>query len=229
MDVYQYDSLPKAFRIQVAHIWKTAIGPYFDWDSTYDRSEPQPNQAWRCIHDTLARERGVFSLVEKDWHEAAKCERFLLEADTNSALDIIELSFRLIDRALRRVGSYERQGWHMTQDPNDAIEELNHRFQEHGIGYQFVDGEIIRVDSQYIHAQAVVPALSLLNEEGFGGPSEEFLRAHEHYRKGRYKEAITEALKAFESTMKSICAERKWPYPPTATAKTLIEIMFKGG
>jgi hypothetical protein len=42
-------------------------------------------------------------------------------------------------------------------------------------------------------------------------------------------EAITEASKAFESTMKAICASRKWAHPPNATAKPLIDIMFKNG
>lgn len=43
---------------------------------------------------------------------------------------------------------------------------------------------------------------------------------------GRDKEAVAEALKAFESTMKAICKSRGWSYPPNATAKPLIEIMF---
>ena len=226
-DVYQYESLPQAFRFQVAHIWKTAIGPYFHWDPW--THEPQSNQAWRWIHDTLARERGVPSLVAEDFHEAAKCQRFLLTADTNGALDIIEITFRHIDDVVRRWGYDERVGCQVTQDADDAIEELNDRFRQHGIGYQYLGGELIRVDSQYVHSEVVRPAFSLLDEERFHGASEEFLRAHEHYRKGRYKEAIVEALKAFESTMKSICEARKWPYPPTATAKPLIEIMFANG
>src|SRR3972149_1033888 len=228
-DVYQYDSLPEAFRVQVAHIWKSAIGPYFQPDPYGMTSKPRSNEWWRLIHDSLAREVGVFSLVEKDWNPWAKCQAFLLTADTGGALDIIELTFRLIDNVVRQAGPYERQQSQVSQGSDDAIEEVNYRFRERGIGYQFVGGEIIRVDSQYIHAEAVAPALSLLNEEGFRGPSDEFLRAHEHYRKGRHKEAVTEALKAFEGTMKSICDQRKWPYEPKVTAKTLIEIMFQKG
>ena len=200
-DVYQYESLPQPFRFQVAHIWKTAIGPYFSWDSwTY---EPRSNQAWRWIHDTLARERGVSSLVDGDWDEGTKCLRFLLTADTNGALDIIELTFRYIDGVVRQWGYDERVGCQVTQDADDAIEELNYRFRQHGIGYQYLGGELIRVDSEYLHSEVVRPALSLLEEERFRGASEEFLRAHEHYRKGRCKEAIVEALKAFESTLRA--------------------------
>ncbi|GAJ00054.1 unnamed protein product, partial [marine sediment metagenome] len=115
------------------------------------------------------------------------------------------------------------------QDPDDAIEELNDRFKEHEIGYQYVSGTIIPMDSQYIHTEAVRPAISLLQEAGFDGASEEFLNAHKHYREGRNKEAIAEALKAFESTMKSICSFMTWEVPQNATAKPLIDVCFSNG
>jgi hypothetical protein len=68
----------------------------------------------------------------------------------------------------------------------------------------------------------VKPALALLNSAGFDGPADEFIRAFDHYRHGRNKEAVAEALKSFESTMKTICAARKWTPPPHATAKPLL-------
>lgn len=125
--------------------------------------------------------------------------------------------------------SYDRDVAQITQDPDDAIEELNHRFLEHGIGYQYSDGILTRLDSQFLHAETIKPALSLLNTARFDGPADEFIRAFDHYRHGRNKEAIAEALKAFESTMKAICAARKWPHPPTATAKQLMEVIFDKG
>src|SRR5205823_1200161 len=108
---------------------------------------------------------------------------------------------------------------------DDAILELNHRFQKHGLGYEFLGGELIKLNSQYIHAQAVKPAISLLQDEGFRGAEEEFLHAHDHYREGRYKEAIVDALKAFENTMKSICNARTWHYSSNDPANQLIKII----
>ena len=64
---------------------------------------------------------------------------------------------------------------------------------------------------------------------GTGGREAEFLNAHEHYRRGDYPEAIGEALKAFESTMKAICDNRKWPYPAKATAQGLIKAIIEHG
>jgi hypothetical protein len=51
-----------------------------------------------------------------------------------------------------------------------------------------VDDELTRVDSQLIHSEVVRPALKLLNKPPFAGVQDEFLKAHEHYRKGDGKE-----------------------------------------
>ena len=94
--------------------------------------------------------------------------------------------------------------------PDMAIEELNHRFLENDLGYQYQNGVILRIDSQYIHSEIVRPALQLLSEPEFKPAQDEFLKGHEDYRHRRYKDAINEALKAFESTMKIICEKRGW-------------------
>ena len=89
--------------------------------------------------------------------------------------------------------------------------------------------QLIRKDNEHLHKEAVIPALRLLHEEGFAGADAEYRRAHEHYRKGAYKECLNECLKAFESTMKTICARKKWSYNQTDTASALIEICLNNG
>ena len=100
---------------------------------------------------------------------------------------------------------------------------MNQRFLESGIGYQYHNGRIIRIDSEYTHSEMVRPALQLLNEPEFKPALDEFLKGHEDYRHGRYEDAINEALKAFESTMKIICENRGWTVAPNATASGLIK------
>jgi hypothetical protein len=225
-DVYQYDSLPEGFRVQVSHIWRTAMGA---WVAGRYVEPPPSNRLWKSLHDALSREEKLFHLGDGYTDPCGQCHQYLLTADTGGALDIIELSFRVIDRSVRKLGAPARSVADITQDPDSAIEELNRRFLEHAIGYQYTNGVIIRVDSQYIHSEAVKPALSLLAQPGYKGPEEEFIRAFDHYRHGRDKEAVAEALKAFESTMKAICKARGWSHPANATARPLIEIMFNNG
>lgn len=211
-DVYRYDTIPEPLRVQIIHIWNTAIG--------HDKN------LWKIVYDALIREMGVFFLGTPREEPPVQCREFLLKAGTDEALDIIEATFRLVDRVIRDWHPFQRERIGITQDPVDAIDELNFRFREHGVGYQFEGGELIRLDSQYIHSESVVPAITLLRHERFRGAEEEFLKAHHHYREGRYKEAVVEALKAFESTMKCICDARRWSYQPTAQAKNLIEILL---
>jgi hypothetical protein len=124
-DVYKYDELPEALRTQIVHIWRSTLG--------------QNRHLWETIHDTLAREMGVFHLWGDHRHSSdAKCVQFVLSAPTLQALDIIELSFRFVED----IYQYVEYPWSAQQQPRDAIDELNHRFREHGVGYQFVEGEI---------------------------------------------------------------------------------------
>jgi hypothetical protein len=219
-DIYQYDVIPTAFRVQVAHIWQDAFGTANAFDSKTD-------EVYRTIHDSLAREYGLFVLspqTAEHSHKAGLFDFLLTSGDTERVLDAIEMSFSVIDSYCRE---WEFYGYsHPTITPDQAIAELNARFKENGLGYQFENGQIIRVDSTIMHADVVRPTLTLLSDPAYAGPNAEFLAAHEHYRHGRYKESLNDSLKAFESTLKTICKKRGWTYDPTDTAKKLLDVCF---
>jgi hypothetical protein len=227
-EVYQYTNLPIEFRRQVIYIWLTAIGPYIT--DRFFNYEPLVNRVWRKIHDLLARELGCFNLGTTSQNPFEQCMYFLLDKDTSieNILDLIELTFRYIGEVIPKLlqdpqNSGELKG---LQPPDEAINELNHRFREHAIGYQYNNGQIVRVDSGFIHAEVVVPALSLLSSQHFKGAEQEFRNAHEHYRKEEYEDAILDAQRAFESTMKIICDECGWSYDK-GNASELIDVVLK--
>jgi hypothetical protein len=83
----------------------------------------------------------------------------------------------------------------------------------------------VRVDSQFLHSTVTKPALRLLNEPHYEGPQDEFISAHDHFRHGRYKEAITDAAKSFESMMKAICDRKGWIYQRGARASDLLKVL----
>lgn len=230
-EIYQYTSLPIQFRRQVIYIWKCAIGTYRS-KNLYAGikfkgipAEPHVNQVWQSIYKSLARELGLSESSTPN----EKCMTFFLDPSTHTdnLLDVIELTFQYIERDIPKLPEREITGFGISQKPTDAINELNHRFREHGIGYQYENGQIIRVDSHFIHSEAVIPALTLISSEGFVGADQEFRSAHKHYRNQEYEASIVEALKAFESTMKTICDKFSWAYDKTATAKKLIDIILK--
>jgi hypothetical protein len=219
--IFRYDVLPEPFRVQLIHILRDSVGSH------------QGEGAWKVMHDALCKEYGVFSLLPKGTESELghinsrnKCMVFIKEEeDVLKVLDIIELAAGTINGPIRE-NRYRWDEWGVKQYPDDALDEINQRFREHGIGYQFIENKIVRVDSQFIQQEVVEPAVELLFKEDFEGASDEFIRAHDHFKKDNDKEAITEALKAFESTMRTICNRMGWEVSEKATAKHLIQTLF---
>jgi len=219
-DVYQYSDLPRPFRAQVVHIWEDAFG------TSLERGV-RPKDIYKRIHDQVCREYGWFALSA----DAPPMDRrigviqFLLDTeDTEKALDLVETGFKIIDTTCRDEDFRETARPKMGADA--AIRELNTRFREHGIGYQFEAGQLVRLDATAVHEEIVRPVLRLLSGRRYAGANAEYLTAHEHYRRRRHKESLSESLKAFESVLKVICQKRGWPYQPTDPAKRLIDICF---
>lgn len=222
-EVFSYNEIPEKLKIQVIHIIRDAVGC---------DGRGYADDFYEFVEKALCREYGKFSLTDQDSaSSSAEVEVFLLRSSiVEEALDVIELSFAYIDKIIRKRDAIRVAGSRIKLTPDEAISELNTRFRENGIGYSFEGGKIIRVDSTYSHAEIIKPALLLLQNKNFEGANEEYLKAHEHYRKGRNKECLDDCLKAFESTMKSICSNKGWKYNADKdTAKQLINICLKNG
>lgn len=219
-DVYQYEELPETLKIQIIHIWKETIG------KDYPRNGRQSSSANRVYlqdcHNILCKELGTFKLNRDDRDNEINIiyfrsisQYFLTEQDVEKALSVIEL--------MVKITKLFAENCRTNINVNNVISELNQRFREYAVGYQYESDQIVKVDSEFIHAEAVKPALQLLSNPTYKGAQEEFLKAHEHYRHGRYDAALTDCLKAFESTMKIIIHKRSWVCDKNATSKKLID------
>jgi len=188
---------------------------------------------YKNLVEWLARDFGVFYLHETYRHDlynykAEFINGFLFEKNVLKTIDYIELAFRVANNISKDEDqAYNVERCSFDEITNKAIEELNYRFDEHSLGYQFVEGQIIRRDNTFTHSEIIKPSLEILSRKRFKGASIEFHKAHEHYRKGKYHEALNECLKAFESTMRIICDKQKWTVKSTATASTLIKVCFE--
>lgn len=242
-DGYVYDSVPEALRVQIWQLIENASSIY-----TY----PAESNLYKPVVNILRREYGTSHLLEpnsriQDFRTELE-EFFLTETDALKVLDVVELCFSTIHLAKQeglhsvpwfisaiRPKRAETQRQPRASDAieefnerfSDAIKELNARFLEHGIGYEFSNNKIIRIDSKFVHAEVVKPALTIVDKKRYHGVQDEFLKAHEHYRHGNYKESLNECSKAFESMLKTICDKRKWKYGKRASAKNLIDICLK--
>lgn len=210
-DVYIYDNIPKPLRVQLIQIIEEGFGIY----------RPGADAISNDLHKILCREYGVFTLTDARVHSKweAIVHHLLETQEVDRVIDIVEISLKIIDVHVRDDISY---GEALT--PDNVIEEANIRFKEHGVGYEYANQKIIRVDSKHVHSQVIIPALALLSGKMYQGANDEYLKAHEHYRHGRHKECLNDCLKSFESTLKTICKSKKWKYNDTDTAKRLIAV-----
>ena len=221
-DVYQYDNLPNPFRVQVVYILRDVLGVASDNSRMFD-----PTEEWfKQIHALLGRELGMFQLHEQGNNPQAIVFNFLLRhTGVEEVLSVIEVSLQAA-YALESTNERLRSVPSAVQNLDEAVDELNARFLEHRIGYRFESGQMIRIDSEFLHQEVVKPALHLLKASHFAGAEKEFHKAHKHYRHQRFQESINESLKALESTLKVICKRKGWSFCERDPASKLIQTVF---
>lgn len=216
--------MPLKLRVQVQQILGDAIGPHYRMEP-YHMTAPRDNSdAWEFIHKTLCREFGLHALAPAST-EGQAVLAFLGTCTTSQFIDVVEICARVIDRMLRKWSEHDRKSHGIEQKAEEALQELNYRFRKSGFGFQFIDGQVVRVDSEFLHEEVVKPALRILTAPHYEGARDEFLSAHRHYRNGDHEEAITQAAKAFESTMKAICDRKGWTYLKGARASDLLKVL----
>ena len=222
-EIYCYEPIPVPFRIKVVHILRGAIGIPEQY------GPPDLAHAWKLVHDIITREKGVFTLGEYGNYDKCCCDWFLSTANTDDALDFIEVSFRVVDKCIGPLNQWEMESQGIGLGSADAIEELNGRFREEGLGYQYENAELMRVYNQFVHAEIVKPALVHLTGKPFEKADEEFMVAHEHYRHGDLKECVVAALRACESALKAVCTVMGWTFKPGDRASDLIKLVRAKG
>ena len=221
-DVYRYDFVPSAFRVQLLNLAQKAFGE----DRHYRKGVGHySNAKWIWVDETYCHEKGISPLGGNE-HMPSKIRDAFKTMDHEDALDMVEvITFRIMEVDNEVANIYQSR----PDKPASIIDEVNYRLREAGMGYQFEGGQLARVDSQFLHAEAVKPALTLLTRPGFEGVQEEFLNAHSHYRAGKNKEAVAMAANALESTFKAIFDKKGWNYQKGARISDLMKVARANG
>lgn len=216
-EVYIYCDFSPAFRNQCYHILEEIV------DKANSLSYKLHIDEMICR--LYAREKGLKYLPSNYYgnqNDKSAMSRYLDKGSNEDVLDFIDYAFGLLSskNLVNQIGRTYRECL------VDGIEELNLRFRQHSLGYEFINGEIIQKTNEFIHQEIVKPALRVLNDERFQGANDEYLTAFNHLRAGNNKDAILNAGKAFESTMKVICTELRYSFEPNKdAAKNLVQVL----
>lgn len=225
-DIFNYGNLEQTLKNQIFLIW---MG-FFNQDTV---NKELANYIWGDIYLTLLKEHGVLELHRTQMGEKSDMpylvRKYFLDYlhDINKLLDVIELVFRYIDEydPIHKEKFGRSPNYLITS--KDAISELNARFLEHGVGYEFSGGQILRIDNKMLHEKVIKTTLWLTTISDFQSVNQEFLSATEHLRHSRFVECSNECLKAYESTLKIICSKMGWTYSQNDTSNKLISICFE--
>lgn len=205
-DVYIYGKFCKEFRNQYFHIIKDVFNS--NGNDCYYTFNGSVN-FWEITCENFARERGLKCLYDNTHfysNNASAYEKYIDESSDEDFLDLVDYTFTAIvsnEKVVNIVGRGKI---------NSAIEELNYRFKQHSLGYEFDNGRLTAKTNEQIHKEVIKPALRLLSNKSFQGAEEEYFQAFNFFKEGKNKEAILNAIKAFESVLKIICEKMKYPY-----------------
>ena len=226
-DVYEYENLSQEFRNQVLYI----LSDYFKLYK--DSYKINTYKIWENINQIYLRQKGLKRLttIERFYSEERDAELFFYQASYDQILDYIDLSFQMIDSTLRKISfnGYSTPINNENEIADKAIQELNFRFKQHGLGYEFSNGNLVKKTNELIHQEIIKPALKLLHNKRFKGSEDEFLKAFEDYKNGNNKDALMNAQRAFESTLKCICKEKKIKFKDEETSRPLIKHLIEEG
>lgn len=227
IEVFIYSKISRKFKIQVTHILKNLICPtYLPFDVREEIAKAIKVEICKAHGiEEIKIEQGFFE-KHSEYIDVVEFFKGLdEEQDLFLALDIIQLFFSYSERVFSE--------YFYTSDfpylPMQAIRELNDYFKENGIGYQYFQGEIVKIENEILYENVTEPVLNFLSDINYKNANKEYLSSQNHFKMGRYSECIVDSLKAFESTMKIICHLNKWPYSQNDTAKNLIKICFDNG
>jgi hypothetical protein len=199
---------PETFRKR-AGMWAATAFQRIEFGTPQGEVVNRQRRSWELLYEGLCDAYGRSPLVnlgqmavqgysKADISAESQLGAHLLICPDNEVLDFVSGVFQISSRLVDDIAGAEA-----AEEEAQAIGPLlNAIFEEEGIGYRWVAGQIIRFDEPVTHDLAIEPAMELLHDGAFGHANREFAAAMEAYRSGRWRDSITNANAAFESVLK---------------------------
>ncbi|WP_411961317.1 STM4504/CBY_0614 family protein [Francisella sp. SYW-9] len=232
-EIYQYDGVPSEVRILVENTLFILFPLPIERLFGYVNSSPQEQNIQHLMQQL------VYQFLEnhptraiKDIHDYfVFFEDKIKHGDLIEFLDVYELLVKGIKIMNENIfeNGIPRFGFSSKIEISEKLCFLNKKFLEYAFGYEFnLDcGHIIRVDNKLTHQEIVKPCLHLLTDKRFLSANDEYLKAHEAYKKGNSKEVFINCSSSIESIMKIIIELNNWEMPKSSTSSLLIDTLIK--
>lgn len=211
-----------------------------EWPKTFEKDHFPDNartQCWQLLEphvqkfseivEILRHTIGVYRLNNagaqsnystRPFNYRAELQTFLHQGKSGGkSFEDIEYALTVIELMAQKSG----------YDSENAIDAVNYRLRLAGVGYKYVDGQLIPIDDEELTNDAVIPAISLLNRDEFTDSYNYLRQAFSDYKEGTNESsqsAIDNTVKAVETTLKIIFSALKIDYGPKATYAPLIQI-----
>ena len=210
VDVYNYHTCATKLRQQIIFMIRDVSKNF--------RNEWDVNDYYDLLVGFIRKEIGVERLNGNYATSEEFDEWFRNEQIIDQLIDGIEFSARLIGYYCKRMDrekSYDR-----------FVKELNARMLENCFGYQYNVGNIIQINSEFIHSEVVINALGIISNSEYVTVNNEFREVHKEFRDGNYDDCIHDCCNSFESLLKVILTKKGWSFNTTDTASKLIAVAF---
>ena len=154
-----------------------------------------PNDNWvdnSSIREEVTRKiPGLYGLSKIECRSASgdsELHSFFLDAYPSRVFDIIQLWYGMLNDELKQ----------------DFQNDLNMILQTEGIPWIFSDGNFFQMDSKFMEEHVHQQLQELYDTKNFTGAQEEFVEARNDLSGSECKDAILNACKSYESTMKCL-------------------------
>jgi hypothetical protein len=196
------------------------------------------NQFWEEIYQGLLIRTGKLRLSETNRPaHPSDAIQYVLSCSGEEFLNFLEDIFsvecfvhvgsdssRLVDE-VNGILRVDNLPYCLTKFVTETVRETSGRHAGYDVTYTRAFPKVIMIESDVLHANAVAPALVVLQKPFFLAANREYLAALEDYRKGEIGDCLTKCGSAFESVLKVICSKKGWKYKQDDTASALIRIV----
>ncbi|MCK4730147.1 MAG: abortive infection family protein [Candidatus Aenigmarchaeota archaeon] len=189
-------------------------------DSNYEKSRMYDSYDYNELKELIISiERELGRTLYAELASINKFTNFMFRCSDEEFLSSLEL---LLSIKIKNLSQFQEDYDQIKNTTEILIVNINKIFKIDKIGYEIIPAGledlpfiIVPFNSKYLYLETIKKPMSLMHSEKFKGALNEFEKAIEKYRKDDFENAIGEANKAYESTLKTVLFFKKIPFDET--------------